>query len=123
MPPSKRHRGKKQKTLANVSIKRHYSVDEVDTIEKRNLHNDMERQRRIGLKNLFEALKKQIPSIKDKERAPKVNILREAAKLCENLTREEQHLSDHKEMIREQLRKRQELLNQLRLKQNPNRGC
>ncbi|XP_055846499.1 myc protein [Episyrphus balteatus] len=131
MPPSKRNRGKKQKnnnnnstTPSNVSsssssssLKRHYSVDEVDTIEKRNLHNDMERQRRIGLKNLFEALKKQIPSIKDKERAPKVNILREAAKLCENLTREEQHLSDQKEMLKEQLRKRQEILNQLRSKQ------
>ncbi|XP_055914607.1 myc protein [Eupeodes corollae] len=125
MPPSKRHRGKKQKTTpSSVSIKRHYSLDEVDTIEKRNLHNDMERQRRIGLKNLFEALKKQIPSIKDKERAPKVNILREAAKLCENLTREEQHLSDHKEMLKEQLRKRQEILNQLRSKQHKStRGC
>lgn len=123
MPPSKRHRGKKQKTSASsttqsgVALKRHYSLDEVDTIEKRNLHNDMERQRRIGLKNLFEALKKQIPTIKDKERAPKVNILREAAKLCENLTREERLLSDQKEMLREQLKKRQEILNQLRSRQ------
>lgn len=120
MPASKRHRGKKQKSTSSssVSIKRHFSMDEVDTIEKRNLHNDMERQRRIGLKNLFEALKKLIPSIKDKERAPKVNILREAAKLCENLTREEQHLSDHKELLKEQLRKRQETLRQLKVKQN-----
>lgn len=124
MPPSKRHRGKKQKpspssssSSSGVSHKRHYSLDEVDTIEKRNLHNDMERQRRIGLKNLFEALKKQIPTIKDKERAPKVNILREAAKLCENLTREERLLSDQKEMLREQLKKRQEILNQLKSRQ------
>uniref|UniRef100_A0A1A9ULJ8 BHLH domain-containing protein n=1 Tax=Glossina austeni TaxID=7395 RepID=A0A1A9ULJ8_GLOAU len=57
---------------AATILKRHCSLDEsADTIEKRHLHNDMERQRRIGLKNLFEALKKQIPSIKDKERAPK----------------------------------------------------
>ncbi|KAI9588894.1 hypothetical protein GQX74_007063 [Glossina fuscipes] len=85
-----------------------------DTIEKRHLHNDMERQRRIGLKNLFEALKKQIPSIKDKERAPKVNILREAAKLCEALTSEDQQLTEQKARLREELRKRQERLTMLR---------
>jgi Myc proto-oncogene protein len=60
-------------------------TDELETIEKRNLHNNMERQRRIGLKNLFEELKQQIPSLKDKERAPKVNILREAATYCTKL--------------------------------------
>lgn len=76
---------KKQKT----PNKRNFSdSDELETLEKRNLHNDMERQRRIGLKNLFEELKSTIPSIKDKERAPKVNILREAASLCNKLTRE-----------------------------------
>ncbi|XP_063706070.1 myc protein [Culicoides brevitarsis] len=76
---------KKQKT----PNKRNFSdSDELETLEKRNLHNDMERQRRIGLKNLFEELKSTIPSIKDKERAPKVNILREAALLCNKLTRE-----------------------------------
>jgi Myc proto-oncogene protein len=63
--------------------------DEADTIEKRNLHNNMERQRRIGLKNLFEELKVQIPSLKDKERAPKVNILREAATYCNKLKTDE----------------------------------
>lgn len=66
------------------------TADETDTIEKRNLHNDMERQRRIGLKNLFEELKYQIPSLKDKERAPKVSILREAANLCRKYQREEE---------------------------------
>ncbi|KAM7349234.1 bHLH transcription factor Myc isoform 1-T2 [Cochliomyia hominivorax] len=121
MPPSKKHRGKKTKHLVtavqlpNGVLKRHYSVDETaDTIEKRNLHNDMERQRRIGLKNLFEALKKQIPSIKDKERAPKVNILREAAKLCEALTREDQQLLEQKAKLKEELRRKKELLAQLR---------
>ena len=49
----------------------------------------MERQRRIGLKNLFEELKCQIPSLKDKERAPKVNILREAAAFCNKLKRDD----------------------------------
>ncbi|XP_067641835.1 myc protein isoform X2 [Eurosta solidaginis] len=133
LPPSKKHRGKKSTGSSSASskhsssgsitptngsataIRRHFSLDETaDTIEKRNLHNDMERQRRIGLKNLFEELKKQIPSIKDKERAPKVNILREAAKLCEALTRENQQLCDTKEVLREQMRKRQEHLARLR---------
>lgn len=62
------------------------------TIEKRNLHNDLERQRRVGLKNLFEELKYQIPSLRDKERAPKVSILREAALLCIDLSREQETL-------------------------------
>lgn len=66
------------------------AADETDTIEKRNLHNDMERQRRIGLKNLFEELKDQIPDLKNKERAPKVYILREAALLCSFYQKEEE---------------------------------
>lgn len=61
----------------------------METIEKRNLHNDMERQRRIGLKNLFENLKDKVPSLREKERAPKVNILREATLLCTKLTQED----------------------------------
>ena len=62
------------------------------SLDKRNLHNDLERQRRVGLKNLFEELKCQIPSLRDKERAPKVSILREAAQLCMELTREQETL-------------------------------
>lgn len=69
------------------------SSEEQETLEKRNLHNDMERQRRIGLKNLFEELKRQIPSLREKERAPKVNILREAAQLCNRLNREQEQLN------------------------------
>ncbi|KAM8720504.1 hypothetical protein ACLKA7_006534 [Drosophila subpalustris] len=99
-------------------LKRQFSLDEADTIEKRNLHNDMERQRRIGLKNLFEALKKQIPNIRDKERAPKVNILREAAKLCEQLTSEERELSLKRQLLKAKLKQQQELIARLRLSKN-----
>lgn len=56
----------------------------------------MERQRRIGLKNLFEELKRQIPTIRDKERAPKVSILREAANLCDQLKKDEDEISNLK---------------------------
>ncbi|XP_023938635.1 myc proto-oncogene protein [Bicyclus anynana] len=71
-------------------------------IERRSMHNDMERLRRIGLKNLFDELKKQIPATKDKERAPKVVILREAAALCRKLREEE--------LEREYLKKQQNKL-------------
>lgn len=82
--------------------------DEAETIDKRNLHNDMERQRRIGLKNLFENLKDKIPSLREKDRAPKVNILREATMLCTKLTRDDAEY--------EALKRRQQRLI-LRLKQ------
>uniref|UniRef100_A0A4Y0BLH8 BHLH domain-containing protein n=1 Tax=Anopheles funestus TaxID=62324 RepID=A0A4Y0BLH8_ANOFN len=69
-------------------------TEELDTVEKRNLHNNLERQRRIGLKNLFEELKRQIPQLRDKDRAPKVNILREAATLCNRLNQEAEQVNE-----------------------------
>lgn len=99
---------------ASPSKQSHFSIDDIDSNEKRNLHNDMERQRRIGLKNLFEALKKQIPIIKDKERAPKVNILREAAKLCDQLSSEEQVKLRQKQLLKEEIRQRQDRLRRLK---------
>ncbi|XP_041986846.1 myc proto-oncogene protein [Aricia agestis] len=78
------------------------SEAESPEIERRSIHNDMERLRRIGLKNLFDELKKQIPATRDKERAPKVVILREAAALCRKLREEE--------LEREQLKKKQDKL-------------
>lgn len=86
-----RHGHSKKQRLSHSKHQKMMTVDpdEADTVEKRNLHNNMERQRRIGLKNLFEELKCQIPSLKDKERAPKVNILREAAVYCKKLRYDE----------------------------------
>ncbi|KAJ8716327.1 hypothetical protein PYW08_013612 [Mythimna loreyi] len=78
------------------------SEAESPEIERRSIHNDMERLRRIGLKNLFDELKKQIPATRDKERAPKVVILREAATLCRKLNQEE--------LEREKLKKKQHQL-------------
>lgn len=105
----KKYRYGQKKQRLNHS-KQHQKVidpDEQETIEKRNLHNNMERQRRIGLKNLFEELKCQIPSLKDKERAPKVNILREAANYCTKLRRDE-------ELKAELMKKNNRLLNRIR---------
>lgn len=101
---NKRYRGKKQQhhqqqqqqqqqlqqLRSPVKQRATSDTDETETIEKRNLHNNMERQRRIGLKNLFEELKRQVPNLKDKDRAPKVSILREAANLCRRFNKEEE---------------------------------
>lgn len=60
--------------------------------EKRTIHNDMERKRRISMKMLFEELKKAIPSIVDQERVPKVNILRAASIYCREIQTAERKL-------------------------------
>lgn len=86
-PPRKRTRGagrRSRRTPTDTD-----SDAETPDIERRSLHNDMERMRRIGLKNLFDELKNQIPATRDKERAPKVVILREAAMLCRRLQDED----------------------------------
>lgn len=63
-----------------------------DPLKKRNIHNCMERQRRIGLKNLFVELKRQIPDLDDKDRVPKVSILRAATDFCRKLLSDEVEL-------------------------------
>lgn len=73
---------------SNNKAARRQPSAEMETMERRNLHNDMERQRRIGLKNLFDNLKDKIPALRSKQRAPKVNILREATILCTKLTQQ-----------------------------------
>lgn len=86
-PPRRRargpgRRGRRSNTDTDSDV-------ESPEIERRSIHNDMERLRRIGLKNLFDELKKQIPATRDKDRAPKVVILREAAALCRKLRDED----------------------------------
>ncbi|XP_044747329.1 transcriptional regulator Myc-2 [Coccinella septempunctata] len=69
--------------------------DQHHPIEKRNLHNDMERQRRVDLRKAFEDLRKLVPEVMRKERAAKVVILREAAKYCNNLTQTSKSMEQH----------------------------
>ncbi|XP_026489227.1 myc proto-oncogene protein [Vanessa tameamea] len=95
----RRRRGPGRRGRSNTDTD---SEAESPEIERRSIHNDMERLRRIGLKNLFDELKKQIPATRDKERAPKVVILREAASLCRKLRDEE--------LEREYLKKQQNKL-------------
>ncbi|CAH2265687.1 myc proto-oncogene protein [Pararge aegeria] len=97
--PRPRRRGPGRRGRSNTDTD---SEGDSPEIERRSMHNDMERLRRIGLKNLFDELKKQIPATRDKERAPKVVILREAAALCRKLREEE--------LEREYLKKQQNKL-------------
>ncbi|XP_060520004.1 N-myc proto-oncogene protein [Cylas formicarius] len=66
------------------------SDSEQEPSEKRNLHNNMERQRRIDLRNAFEDLRVLVPEVCKKDRAAKVVILKEAAQYCDGLTRTSQ---------------------------------
>lgn len=80
--------------------------DDEEEDNKRNLHNDMERHRRIKLKEAFELLKNQMPSIAHKDRVAKVTILQQA-KACV-LQLDNQHERNQEE-IRER-KKQQQIL-------------
>ncbi|XP_057318687.1 transcriptional regulator Myc-B [Microplitis mediator] len=79
--------------------------DEPDT-DKRNLHNNMERQRRIELRNAFDDLRCLVPELKIKEKAPKVAILRQGGKFCIKIRELEEELIAEKI----ELKKRQDKL-------------
>lgn len=73
-------------TAASASSRSSGSSDDEPDTEKRSLHNNMERQRRIELRNAFEELRVLVPEVEAKEKAPKVAILRQAAVYCDMLT-------------------------------------
>lgn len=74
-PLAKKHRPQlKKKPTATI-------VD-TDSNYKRNLHNILERQRRVCLQKLFEQLRTLIPKLSQLERVSKKRILREAATYC-----------------------------------------
>ena len=52
---------------------------------ERHLHNTNEQVRRIEMRQSFEELRRLIPSLLDKPRAPKVSILQEAKLYCDEL--------------------------------------
>ena len=63
----------------------------------RDLHNSMERQRRVDLKNAFDGLKICVPEIADSDRASKLMILDKAADFCQSLKRKELTLNGEKD--------------------------
>jgi len=52
--------------------------EENESNQKRHMHNNMERERRVTLKNLFERLKNLVPDIASNQKVSKVSILRNA---------------------------------------------
>lgn len=82
------------------------SESEEDSCQKRTMHNSMERQRRIDLRNAFEELRKLVPHTADNEKAAKVVILSSGAEFCQSLTQEEAELTRK----RAELRRQQEML-------------
>ena len=63
----------------------------------RDLHNSMERQRRVDLKRSFDALKERIPSISAEDKVSKLMILNTASEYCRGLLRRESSLTTERE--------------------------
>lgn len=53
-------------------------AESTESNQRRHMHNNMERERRICLKNLFDTLKESIPEIADDQKVSKVSILKNA---------------------------------------------
>ena len=81
----------------------------VDQREARDVHNQMERQRRNDLKNAFDSLKDFVPTIANSDRASKQMVLDKAIDYCKNLKSKEWTTRKAKETLaqkNESLRKR-----------------
>ncbi|KAK8728303.1 hypothetical protein OTU49_009219 [Cherax quadricarinatus] len=78
---------------------------------RRSVHNSLERQRRVNLRNSFEYLRQLVPETKILDKATKVQILKKAALHCKHLQQTEQRLLKEEEKLKKQL----EELEQLRL--------
>lgn len=94
----------KQESISSQS--RSTTDDEELDIDKRNLHNNMERQRRIELRNAFDDLRLLVPEIQAKEKAPKVAILRHAGRYCDQL----KAIYDNNAALKAEMEKKQEVL-------------
>ncbi|XP_018044171.1 PREDICTED: putative mediator of RNA polymerase II transcription subunit 26 [Atta colombica] len=60
--------------------------DSFEDTERRRLHNNMERQRRINMKESYEQLRMQVPAVAGNDRASKVSILKQGATFIKSLT-------------------------------------
>lgn len=75
------------------------SDSEPDSCEKRSLHNNMERQRRVDLRNAFEDLRVVVPNLSPNPRAAKVVILKEASHFCHQLTADSKSLQQESNIL------------------------
>ena len=104
-PKPKRARQTRRKPARSDSM----SEDEID-MERRQMHNTMERKRRVGLRHCFTDLKNLVPSLEKQKKAAKVTILTMAAKLVYQLMDEENNLSLEKDYL---MKKREMLIGRL----------
>lgn len=79
-------RGRGTRTNAGYKRRRTNMDGEREPSDKRHLHNDMERQRRVDLRIAFENLKAVVPEVSGTKKIAKVNILLQAAQYCYYLT-------------------------------------
>ncbi|KAI4472766.1 hypothetical protein M0802_016512, partial [Mischocyttarus mexicanus] len=100
-----RRNTQRRKTKNNNNFTKSSSEDEVDT-EKRSIHNNMERQRRVELRFHFDDLRKLVPAVEGKVKAAKVTILNQATIYCKQL----QHERICKKSLASKLRKEQSRL-------------
>merc|ERR1711913_206553 len=73
---------KKRSLLAKM----HQKGESEKCREIRDLHNSMERQRRVEQRNHLAYLKKQVPEVADLDKASKLTILRKAMDYCHLLS-------------------------------------
>ena len=89
-------------TLRNVTGAKAKRVSPMERVEDkgrdiRDLHNSMERQRRVDLKRSFDALKERIPSISAEDKVSKLMILNTASEYCRGLLKRETSLTTERE--------------------------
>lgn len=112
-----RHRYQKTSPGASPAKRRgyaHSSDSDTECSEKRSLHNNMERQRRVDLRNAFDDLRVLVPEVACKERAAKVVILREAAAYCDFLGAESANQVKQSAELRRQQERLRARVSQLR---------
>jgi len=88
--------------------------------EARDVHNQMERQRRTDLKNAFENLKYFVPSLAKSDRASKQMVLDKAIDHCKNLKKQETTVKTQKHNL---VQKNESLKKQLALLKSQVASC
>ena len=79
------HSSNNRRSLLNSNNTTNRLSQEEKCREIRDLHNSMERQRRVDLRKNFDMLKICVPELADVEKASKLNILNKAADYCKLL--------------------------------------
>ncbi|KYN05075.1 Transcriptional regulator Myc-A [Cyphomyrmex costatus] len=95
-----------QNSMRQCALRR----DSFEDTERRRLHNDMERQRRINMKESYEQLRRNVPAVACNDRASKVSILKQGTTYIRSLTEigntlktNAAHLKQQNEMLKRRL--------------------